>query len=78
MWLSCVLGRVVDNPNSGLFSHSGSGSGSRSVAGLLGAGLLVLGLISFASAQDAFPTSHGNNARTGANTKQKTAYEIGQ
>ena len=70
MWLSCVLGRVVDNPNSGLFSHSGSGSGSRSVAGLLGAGLLVLGLISFASAQDAFPTSHGNNARTGANTNE--------
>ena len=69
MWFSCVLGRV-DNPNSGLFSHSGSGSGSRSVAGLLGAGLLVLGLISFASAQDAFPTSHGNNARTGANTNE--------
>jgi hypothetical protein len=69
MWFSCVLGRV-DNPNSGLFSRSGSGSDSRSVAGLLGAGLLVLGLTSFASAQDAFPTSHGNNARTGANTNE--------
>jgi hypothetical protein len=69
MWFSCVLGRV-DNPNSGVFSHSGSRSGSRSVAGLLGAGLLVLGLTSFTSAQDAFPTSHGNNARTGANTNE--------
>ena len=69
MWFSCVLGRV-DNPDSGLFSDSGSGGGPRSVARLLGAGLLVLGLISFASAQDAFPTSHGNNARTGANTNE--------
>jgi hypothetical protein len=69
MRFSCVLGRV-DTPNSGLFSHSGSGSGSRSVAGLLGAGLLVLGLTSFTSAQDAFPTSHGNNARTGTNTNE--------
>src|SRR6266704_3666737 len=69
MWFSCVSGRV-DNPNSGLFSHSGSGSGSRSVAGLLGESLLVLGLTSFASAQGAFLTSHGNNARTGANTHE--------
>jgi hypothetical protein len=69
MWFSCVLG-TVDNPNSGLFSHSGSGSGLRSVARLLGASLLILGLTSFASAQGAFPTSHGDNARTGANTNE--------
>jgi hypothetical protein len=69
MWFSCVLGRV-EKPNSGLFSHTGSGSGLRSVAGLLGASLLFLGLTSFASAQGAFLTSHGDNARTGANTNE--------
>jgi len=69
MLFSCVLG-TVDNPNSGLFSYSGSGNGLRSAARLFGAGLLVLSLTSFASAQVVFPTSHGNNARTGANTNE--------
>jgi len=44
--------------------------GPRSAARLLGGSLLVLTLISFASAQVPFPTSHGDNARTGANTNE--------
>jgi hypothetical protein len=69
MWFSCVLG-TADNPNSGLVSNSGSGRGPRSAARRLGASLLVLILTSFAAAQNAFPTSHGNNARTSANTNE--------
>jgi hypothetical protein len=42
----------------------------RSATQLLGASLLVLTLFSFASAQSSFPTSHGDNARTGANTNE--------
>jgi len=69
IWFRCLLA-TVDTPNSRLLSQSGSGSGLRSAARFLGASLIVLGLISFASAQNAFSTSHGDNARTGANTNE--------
>jgi hypothetical protein len=66
MRFSCFFG-TAGKP---YFGHAGSGSGPRSATRLLGASLLVLGLTSFASAQSAFPTSHGDNARTGANTNE--------
>ncbi len=69
MKFSYLLGRV-GSPHSGLFSHSSSWSRSRSAASLLGASLLVLSLLSLASAQITFPTSRGDNARTAANTNE--------
>lgn len=57
-------------PRPSLFLHPRSGGRPRSVIKFLAASLLALTLVSLASAQSAFSTSHGNNARTGANTNE--------
>jgi hypothetical protein len=69
MRFSCFLGEV-GSPHSDLSCHASSGNRPRSAASLLGASLLVLTLLSFASAQVAFPTSLADNARTAANTNE--------
>ncbi len=65
----CSLDKV-GNASSVPFSHTNSTNWPHSAARLLGASLFVLTLIPFAFAQVPFPTSHGDNARSGANTNE--------
>src|SRR5882672_4898390 len=69
MKFSCSFGRL-GSPHSGLFFQADLVSRPCFAAKLLGACLVVLTLLSFASAQVPFPTSHGDNARTAANTNE--------
>lgn len=60
----------VGSPHSRLISHAGPGSVLSSAARFLVMSLFALGVHSFASAQVSVLTSHGDNARTAANTHE--------
>lgn len=60
----------VGSPTARDLSPAGGGYLSRLISRFVPASLLVLGLLSFTSAQVAVLTSHHDNARTGANTSE--------
>ena len=68
MTLSCSPGRVGSHPFS--VSDKSLGSRPRSAARILVVILFAVSLVPVAFGQMTFPTSHGDNARTGTNTNE--------
>ena len=68
MTLSCSPGRVGSHPAP--VSDKSLGSRPRSAARILGVILFAVSLVPVAFGQMTFPTSHGDNARTGTNTNE--------